>query len=144
MNFLEKLDKLMNERGINKSILSKESGVPYTTIDGMYKKGYKNIKLSTIRKIANYFNTTLDYLVVDEVYETEKNSYNNIKTISNSNIGALGENSSGTVNIHNSQDEDEISKEILRIVKKLPLKERSKLLVLVYEFEENFDKKFLT
>lgn len=63
MNFLEKLDKLMQEKGINKSILSKESGIPYTTIDGIYKKGYENIKLSTIKKIASYFNTTIDYLI---------------------------------------------------------------------------------
>lgn len=38
MNFTEKLDSLMREKGINKSTLSKESGIPYTTIDGFYKK----------------------------------------------------------------------------------------------------------
>ena len=36
--FLDILNELMAEKGINKSILSKESGVPYTTIDGFYKK----------------------------------------------------------------------------------------------------------
>ena len=42
MNFLEKLDFLMSEMSINKSKLSQISGVPYTTIDGFYKKGYIN------------------------------------------------------------------------------------------------------
>lgn len=66
MTFINKLDSLMNERGINKSILSKESGIPYTTIDGFYKKGTDNVKLSTLKKLAAYFNCTLDFLVDDD------------------------------------------------------------------------------
>lgn len=65
MSFLDKLDYLMEERHINKSQLSKESGVPYTTIDGFYKKGTENIKLSTLKKLAAYFNCSLDYLADD-------------------------------------------------------------------------------
>ena len=63
MNFLEKLDALMSASGINKSRLSQLSGVPYTTIDGFYKKGYENAKISTIRKIAHTLDTSLDYLI---------------------------------------------------------------------------------
>ena len=75
MNFLEKLDMLMNERQLNKNKLSKESGIPYTTIDGFYKKGTDNIKLSTLKKLANFFDVSLDFLVDDNVsirnpYET--------------------------------------------------------------------------
>lgn len=66
MTFLEKLDALMNEKGINKSVLSKESGIPYTTIDGFYKKGYDNAKLPTIKRIASYFGVTIDYLILDD------------------------------------------------------------------------------
>ena len=60
MSFLTKLDKLMKDRNINKNQLSKESGVPYTTIDGFYKKGTDNIKLSTLKKLAAYFECSLD------------------------------------------------------------------------------------
>ena len=67
MNFLEKLDFLMSKNDINKNVLSRESGIPYTTIDGFYKKGYQNVKLSTIKKLAEYFDTTLDYLMKDEI-----------------------------------------------------------------------------
>lgn len=66
MNFTEKLDSLMREKGINKSTLSKESGIPYTTIDGFYKKGTDNIKLSTLIKLCRYFHITLDDLVREE------------------------------------------------------------------------------
>ena len=71
MNFLEKLDALMSASGINKSRLSQLSGVPYTTIDGFYKKGYENAKISTIRKIAHTLDTSLDYLIEETPKEPE-------------------------------------------------------------------------
>ena len=46
MTFTEKLDMLMEKNHMNKSELSRISGIPYTTIDGFYKKGSDNIKLS--------------------------------------------------------------------------------------------------
>ena len=72
MSFLTKLDKLMNERNINKSQLSKESGVPYTNIDGFYKKGTDNIKLSTLKKLAAFFGCSLDYLADDNIPEDQE------------------------------------------------------------------------
>jgi len=44
-------------------VLARESGVPYTTIDGFYKKGWDNVKLSTLLKLAAYFEISLDALV---------------------------------------------------------------------------------
>lgn len=67
MTFLEKIDFMMNKLGINKNILSQMSGVPYTTIDAFYKKGYGNTKMSTIRKIASALDVSLDYLIVDSI-----------------------------------------------------------------------------
>lgn len=74
MSFLTKLDKLMKDRNINKSQLSKESGVPYTTIDGFYKKGTDNIKLSTFKKMSSYFGCSLDYLADDDISEDSINT----------------------------------------------------------------------
>lgn len=73
MNFLQKLDYLMGQMNINKSVLSQISGVPYTTIDGFYKKGYENAKMSTIKKIASALDVSLDYLIDDVGYG--KDSY---------------------------------------------------------------------
>lgn len=53
MGLTDKLDILMNERNMNKADLARESGVPYTTIDGFYKKGSDNAKLSTLKNYAN-------------------------------------------------------------------------------------------
>ena len=67
MGLTDKLDLLMKERNINKADLARKSGVPYTTIDGFYKKGSENAKLSTLKKLCTYFNCTLDYLANDTV-----------------------------------------------------------------------------
>lgn len=69
MTFLDKLDLLMKTSGINKHKLSIMSGVPYTTIDAFYKKGYEKAKIPTIRKIAKALGCSLDYLIVDDVDE---------------------------------------------------------------------------
>ena len=61
MDFLEKLDYLMLQNNLNKSTLSKNCGIPYTTIDGWYKKGYEGLKLTTLRKLSEYFNLSLDF-----------------------------------------------------------------------------------
>lgn len=63
MSFTDRLEYLMDRNGIkNKSELAKISGIPYTTIDGFYKKGSDNIKLSTLRKLAKCLHCSLDYL----------------------------------------------------------------------------------
>lgn len=78
--FIDILKKLMDENNLNNNSLSRESGIPYTTIDGFFKKGTDNIRLSTLVKLANFFDVTLDYLVYnDEIKEEEQvnNAYLN-------------------------------------------------------------------
>ncbi len=79
MKLTDKLDLLMEERGINKRDLSRNSGIPYTTIVNFYEKGTKNVKLSTLRKLTDYFNVSLDYLADDEC--EERIGINKCKTI---------------------------------------------------------------
>lgn len=66
LDFLDKLNFLMETNGLNKNTLSKACDIPYTTIDGWYKKGYEGLRLGTLRKLANYFGTTLDFWIEDE------------------------------------------------------------------------------
>lgn len=67
MSFLTRLDELMERKGINRAQLSRETGIPYTTINSFYHKGYENVRLSTLKKLAEYFNCSLDYLIDDEI-----------------------------------------------------------------------------
>ena len=39
MSITEKLDKFKQENNYNKADVARLSGIPYTTIDGLYKKG---------------------------------------------------------------------------------------------------------
>lgn len=69
MKFTDKLDLLMEEKGLSRMGVAKGSGVPYTTIVNFYEKGTENIKLSTLRKLADFFDVSLDYLVDDHQEE---------------------------------------------------------------------------
>lgn len=79
MNFTDKLNLLMEKKNIRISDLSRGSGIPYTTIDGFYKKGYNNIKLSTLRQLSEYFGVSIDYLVNDncDIKNSETDSEEN-------------------------------------------------------------------
>lgn len=61
--FTERLKELMEERGISRKALSEESGIPYTTIDGWFKKGGDNVRLSTFLRLAEYFEVSPGELI---------------------------------------------------------------------------------
>ncbi len=73
MDFLEKLNYLMEKNHLNKSTLSKACNIPYTTIDGWYKKGYEGLKLTTLRKLAEFFGTSLDYWASEDLVSGQGN-----------------------------------------------------------------------
>lgn len=67
MNFLEKLDLLMKQNNLNKKSLSTKSGIPYTTIVNWYTRGYEGLKVSSLQKLNDYFGTTYDFWISDEI-----------------------------------------------------------------------------
>lgn len=69
LDFLEKLNYLMERNKLNKNTLSKACDIPYTTIDGWYKKGYEGLKLTTLRKLADFFGTSLDFWASDQTFD---------------------------------------------------------------------------
>jgi DNA-binding XRE family transcriptional regulator len=63
MTVTDRLIDLMEKNGIkNRSELAKGAGIPYTTVVAIFDKGADNIKLSTMRKLANFFGVSLDDL----------------------------------------------------------------------------------
>lgn len=60
----------MERNNLNKSTLSKACDIPYTTIDGWYKKGYEGLKLTTLRKLAKFFGTSLDFWASDQPFDS--------------------------------------------------------------------------
>jgi len=66
MTMVEKIDLLMKEKGIKDlMVLSKQSGIPYTTLKGIYEKG-DNSKRETLVKLKKFFGCSIDYLADDE------------------------------------------------------------------------------
>lgn len=79
MNFLEKIDFMLDVEGLSKRQFSQRSLIPYTTIDGWYKKGYSNMKLSTLKQTSKFFNVPIDVLCDDSIV-IDKNTYELYKT----------------------------------------------------------------
>lgn len=64
MTIPERVDALMKHRHIkNKAELARLSDIPYTTIDGVYKNPAENITLKTLRRLSEFFDCSLDYLI---------------------------------------------------------------------------------
>lgn len=129
MNFLEKLNLLLESRSLNKHVLSQLSGIPYTTIDGWYKKGYEGAKLPTIQKLADFFGTTIDYLVRDEIDSVNYGMQSNL----NFSVGELNHiNKYCSLNELGRQKADEYIEDLLcspkyRIPDNLPIPDLEKI-----------------
>lgn len=70
----EKLSILMDSKKINKAQLSKGADIPYTTIDGIFKKDSDNTKINTLKKLANFFECSIDYLIDDDNLDPNPNA----------------------------------------------------------------------
>lgn len=63
MDFLDRLRTLMKQNKDNNATLAKKSGIPYTTIDGLFKRGWEKAQITTIQKICDFYGVSLDYMV---------------------------------------------------------------------------------
>lgn len=65
------LKEYMSKHGYTKADISRMSNIPYTTIDGLFKKGDENTKLSTLKKLASLIGCTIDDMAF---YNEDNNS----------------------------------------------------------------------
>lgn len=67
MDFLNRLKRISKEKNIkNNKQLAEQSGIPYTTIDNFFRNGFENMKLSTLTRLADFFDCSLDFLIFGE------------------------------------------------------------------------------
>ena len=66
MNLLDKLDYLCFERKLSKRQFALQANIPYTTIDGLYKRGYERMQLFTFVAICDFFGVTMDSMAKDD------------------------------------------------------------------------------
>ena len=69
---IERILKLMEQRGVTASRLSAEAGLPSSAITE-WKKGKAKPSLDALRKISDYFNVSIDYLVGNDKNVTALN-----------------------------------------------------------------------
>lgn len=141
MTISQRIFIILKEKGKKQKELSQYTGISEQTISDWKKKG-SIPSADKISGIADFLEVSTDYLLTGEEQTISK--------ITQSTIGAVGNHSTGTVNVQskdfsNSNSDfsvnDETAQEITRILNKLSLKERSKLLTMIYDFEEECDKK---
>lgn len=63
MNLLDNLDKLMKQKKLSRAELAKEVGIAPSTINSWFNRGYENVTLKALSKIASYFNVSIEELV---------------------------------------------------------------------------------
>lgn len=68
MELIDKLNLLMKKHNI-KTIaqLSRETNIPYTTLKSIFDGDVNDIRLSTSRKLCDFFHITLDDLLDDDI-----------------------------------------------------------------------------
>lgn len=63
MNLLENLDKLMEQKKLNRTELAKAVGIAPSTINSWYNRGCENVTLKALLKISTYFSVSIEELV---------------------------------------------------------------------------------
>ncbi|MGO4951973.1 helix-turn-helix domain-containing protein [Paenibacillus sp. DRB1-1] len=66
MELADKIQELMDERGITKYRLAKETGVSYTGVTKILTGQTRHPQIDSLKLIANYFDKPLDYFTDDE------------------------------------------------------------------------------
>lgn len=70
MDMYDRIDTLLKEKKINKRRLSMDLNIPYTTLVSMFNRRSTSVDIETIKKIASYLGTDIDFLVFGDIYPT--------------------------------------------------------------------------
>lgn len=62
----ERIDRLCKDRNINITVMCKESGASRGSLSDLKFGRKQNLSVDTLRKIASYFDVTVDYLTGKE------------------------------------------------------------------------------
>ena len=131
MNFSQILDSLMKSRNITNYQMSKETGISDSLIS-YWRKGERSPKMDNLLTVANFLGVSLDYLA-GRTTEPEFEKFHNVV-----NFNSKGDNNNNSVNI-GAETFDKDTLEIARMIRDLPLLERSEIVVMINKMK-NSDK----
>lgn len=63
MDIYDRINKLLEEKKMTRTQLSKKTGVSYNTLTSLFSRRSKNIDIETLKKIALGLETSVEYLV---------------------------------------------------------------------------------
>jgi transcriptional regulator with XRE-family HTH domain len=93
MNLYTNIEKLLRDRGVNKRQLANAIDVPYSTIQVALKK-HTGLPINVVKKIADHFNVTVDYLLIwdgeDSLFEFEQAIGEELQTLIEAETQAFG------------------------------------------------------
>ena len=133
--FFEQLSRACELRDTSVTAVAAKLGISKSNVTNWKNGTMPNSDV--VVRLSELLDVSTDYLLLGKE-ET---------AISNSNVGAVGNNSNGVVTINESTassqkgSTDEINSEVLRILCELPLRERLKLVTMIYEFEDDYKKR---
>lgn len=153
--FYDNLKAVCDAQGLKVTPIVAECGGAKGSISNWKKGATPNSDI--VVKLAVRLNVSTDTLL----FGKERVSAINLQNSHIGTVGAVGQNINGTFNLgndnvsyeynsitepnsieeDNSTENDEMSEELLRIFKALPLKERTKIMTKVYEIEDECSKK---
>ena len=67
--FAIRITKILNERNISKYKLEKESGLTHSALRYIFNEINSDVKFSTICKVVNAFNMTLEEFFNDDIFD---------------------------------------------------------------------------
>lgn len=121
MSIVDRIRVLSNEKGLSLTELEKSVGLGNGTI-GKWNK--QSPSCNKVKLVADFLSVSIDYLI--NGVENNSNIHNSVEFDSTQN---------------NDIPLGETSQELLRVFQKLPVKERIRLMNIVYDYEEEYFKK---
>lgn len=123
MSFSQILDATMKSRNITNYQMSKATGVSESLIS-YWRKGERSPKMDNLLIAADFLGVSLDYLA-GRTTDPEPEKPTNVV-----NFSSNGDHNTNTVAV-NTETFDKDTLEIARMIKDLPLMERSEIVVMI-------------
>lgn len=74
MDIYDRINNLLKDNLMTRRQLSIKTGISYNTLTAMFQRRSTNIDIETLKKIADYFDVTIDYLLGNESELNNKQS----------------------------------------------------------------------
>lgn len=73
--FALRISELLNENKISKYKLEKETGITHSALRYIFNEVNKDVKFSTVIKVASFFNMTVSQFLDSELFDFENLEY---------------------------------------------------------------------